>query len=105
MEIKTQCSQIAKELIEKESSPLYSVLDSSRAFISGNRVLIDAPNPMFLNLIRDNQYYKEIIRKAVLQITGKNYGLGPYKEKEQTPVANDALDEFMNNFADDITIE
>ena len=94
-----------KELIEKESSPLYSVLDSSRAFISGNRVLIDAPNPMFLNLIRDNQYYKEVIRKAVLQITGKNYGLGPYKEKEQTPVANDALDEFMNNFADDITIE
>lgn len=94
-----------KELIEKESSPLYSVLDDSRAFISGNRVLIDAPNPMFLSLIRDNQRYKEIIRKAVLQITGKNYGLGPYKETQHAPVVNDALDEFMNNFADDITIE
>ena len=56
------------------------MLSDSRAFISGEYLLIDAPNPMFRNMINsNNSSYRDAIRKAAEQVLGKTYKLGPYR--------------------------
>ncbi|MBO5199811.1 MAG: DNA polymerase III subunit gamma/tau [Clostridia bacterium] len=72
-------SEILK-IIEKSCPPIGGVLSDSRAFISGEYLLIDAPNPMFRNMINsNNSSYRDAIRKAAEQVLGKTYKLGPYR--------------------------
>ena len=62
------------------SPPICGVLNSSRAFIKGQYLLIDAPNPMFRNMIKAKDTgYREAIRKAAEQVLGQTYKLGPYQ--------------------------
>lgn len=68
----------------KVSCPLIAgVLDGSKAFISGQYLLIDAPNPQFRDLINNNNsIYRDSIRKAAVEVLGKTYKLGPYHKPE-----------------------
>ncbi len=68
------------KLLTKTCPPISGVLNGSRAFISGQYLLIDAPNPMFRNFINSkNAIYRDAIRKAATQVLGQTYKLGPYK--------------------------
>ena len=67
------------------------VLNGSRAFISGQFLLIDAPNPMFRDLInKKDATYKDAIRNAAAEVLGETYKLGPYR-KEATAETNPLL--------------
>ena len=67
------------------------VLNDSRAFISGQFLLIDAPNPMFRDLInKKDAPYKDVIRNAAAEVLGQQYKLGPYR-KEATAESNPLL--------------
>ena len=83
-----------KEILKvlKTSCPLIvGVLDGSRAFVSGQYLLIDAPNPQFRDLINNkNSIYKDSVRKAAAQVLGKTYKLGPY-HKPQVSAEEDPL--------------
>ena len=83
-----------KEILKvlKTSCPLIAgVLDGSRAFVSGQYLLIDAPNPQFRDLINNkNSIYKDSVRKAAAQVLGKTYKLGPY-HKPQVSAEEDPL--------------
>ena len=68
--------------------PLHGVLDDSTAYLSGNRVLVDAPNAMFPTLIKQDGN-KEILRQAIQQQTGKRYNLGPYTRKGPSAPVHD----------------
>lgn len=57
---------------------LSSSLKDSTAYLSDNRVLIDA-GEMFLEYVRKNDYSKELIKKTIEEVTGKRYGIGPYE--------------------------
>ncbi|MCI8497364.1 MAG: DNA polymerase III subunit gamma/tau [Clostridiales bacterium] len=80
------------EILEKLATlcpPLHGVLDDSTAYLSGNRVLVDAPNAMFPMLIKQDGN-KEILRQAIQQQTGKRYNLGPYTRRESDRTASDS---------------
>ena len=64
----------------KTTCPLIvGVLDGSRAFVSGQYLLIDAPNPQFRDLINNkNSIYRDAVRKAAEEVLGVTYKLGPY---------------------------
>ena len=60
--------------------PAVGVLNDSKAYVSGDTLLIDAPNPMFRSMINANVSMRDSIKKAALQVLGKNFRLGPYKK-------------------------
>ena len=66
------------------------ILKESKAYIDGNFLLIDAPNPMFRTMMNTNEIMREAIKKSAAQILGKSYRLGPYK-KNQTSAPDDML--------------
>lgn len=81
------------KILAHSCPPICGVLNGSRAFISGGFLLIDAPNPMFRNMINSsNSIYRDAIRKAATEVLGETYKLGPYKPK-QTEGENDPLKE------------
>lgn len=73
-------------LIRAECPLLFGVLNDSAAYIKGNYLLIDAKNDQFRSLINSgNPLYKDAIRKAVRQVLGVTYRLGPYKKQTVSP--------------------
>lgn len=71
------------KVLARACPPICGVLNGSRAFISGGFLLIDAPNPMFRNMINSsNSIYRDAIRKAATEVLGETYKLGPYKPKK-----------------------
>ncbi len=87
---------ILKEL--SKSCPLIaSVLNGSKAYVEGNRLLIDCKNEQFLKYIKQD-VYKNYIKKAALTVTGKEFGLGPYtkSKKEESENLLDAITGKLN---------
>ena len=94
------------ELIKPESNMLYTVLRGSVAYIKGQYLLIDANNPIFAETLRNSEEHRNTIRNIVFKITGEKYRLGPYSEKTAPKQeSKDRLDEFIDKFSDDITLE
>ena len=69
------------------------LLFGTRAFCSATHVLIDATNPVLLEMLRSNEYTKSSIKQAVAVVTGLKYALGPYRPPAEPE--NDPLEEFI----------
>ena len=85
----TQWVDIVNNL-KSVSRSIAAAFTGSTAYESGNYLLIDTDNEMAFELLRQNGRREEI-RKALLEITGRVYKLGPYKrpakaEKKQDPL-------------------
>ena len=65
--------------LHRLSPGLCAFLDDSKAFCSGDFVLIDAPNSMAFEMLRNNPDQKDKMREAIRAVTGKTYRLGPYR--------------------------
>lgn len=77
--------------ILKTTCPLIAgVLGDSTAYIKGDYLLIDAKNSQFRTLIKNNNLYKDSIRKAAQDVLGQTYKLGPYSAEKQA-IAQDPL--------------
>ncbi|WP_322171308.1 DNA polymerase III subunit gamma/tau [Acutalibacter caecimuris] len=77
------------DLLRQGEKSLAEYFKNSTAYTSGNYMLIDAPEFAF-ELLRRSPRLKEDIRRLIVQITGRNYRLGPYKRAkpaEQDPIA------------------
>ncbi len=91
------------EILKTESSIIYAVLNGSKAYVDGGFLLIDAPNPAFLETIRSAEKYKNAIRDAALKVSGVKYKLGPYNKKTAAKVvADDPLDELSSLLGNDL---
>ena len=73
------------ELIRKKNGMLFSLLSGSKAYLSGKRVLIDAPNDFFIEYMQKNDDSREVIKNAITEACGIRYGIGPYKKTEKKP--------------------
>ncbi len=73
------------EIIRKKNGMLFSLLSGSKAYISGKRVLIDAPNDFFIEYMQKNDDSREVIKNAITEACGIRYGIGPYKKTEKKP--------------------
>ena len=85
---------------EKMSTPRWGALNGSTAYVSRDLCLIDAPNQLFLELIRSSSTYKNCLREALRLLTNQKYRLGPYnKEKYQIVDKLDPLEELLDHAA------
>ena len=68
----------------------------SKAYIGGNRLLIDSQLEQFKDMINSDAKYRDYLRKAAEQVLGVSYNLGPYKPTPKNPVDDktDPLAEF-----------
>lgn len=71
----------------------------STAYVSGDYVLIDAPSPTALELLR-RPTQRDKMRDAIKQVTGRTYKLGPYKKSQaEQPKEQDPLQALAENAA------
>ncbi len=84
-------SEILK-ILSRTNPLMGGVLNGSRAFVSGQYLLIDAPNPQFKDLINQKDaFYRDSLRNAAAEVLGKSYKLGPYKKTSATATDNPLL--------------
>ncbi len=79
-------------LLRQSNPMLGALLAGSKAYESGGRLLIDAPNDTFIPYMRKNTDVNESIKTAITEACGRRYSIGPYKRAAQSP-ANDPLAE------------
>ncbi len=70
------------DVLHKRDPMLFALLSGSKAYESGNRLLIDAQNETFIPYIQKSPEAKERIKTAIAEACGKRYGIGPYKKAE-----------------------
>lgn len=70
------------ELLEKnlKSKSMVKAFKNSKAFESGNLLLIKSENSLVFEFLRDTSHRDEV-RSLIKQVTSKHYNLGPYKEE------------------------
>ena len=78
-----------QEIIDKLGAinpPLAGALSGSKMYLTEKYALIDTDNKFFIELIRKNDTAKTSLKQAIFEVTGKVYGIGPYKKaKPDTP--------------------
>lgn len=75
-------SEILK-VLAKTNPLMVGVLNGSKAYISGQYLLIDAPNPQFKDLInKTDAIYRDSLRNAAAEVLGQAFKLGPYRAKK-----------------------
>ncbi len=80
------------QILKSYSHVIASAFNASTAYISGAYVLIDAPNEIAFRLLREPAQ-RDNMRRAIQQVTGKTYNLGPYKSQSEKEKASDPLAE------------
>lgn len=85
-------AEVLKEL-QKINPALHGAMIDSCAYTSGDLMLIDCKNELFLTLLRTSVAAKESLRSAILTVTGQKFKLGPYNperyavtKKEEDPL-------------------
>lgn len=63
---------------------LNAALATSKGYVNNQMeiVLVDTDNSFFLDLIRTSPQAKQTLKKAISQVLGKQYRIGPYKKTE-----------------------
>ncbi len=82
-------------ILRKTCPIIAGVLGDSRAYIEGDRLLIDTSNSQFKTLVNgNNPVYRDNIRKAAQTVLGQVYKLGPYHVKQTKTENIDPLQSF-----------
>ncbi len=79
------------ENLKQYSRIIASSFAGTTAYASGDYLLIDSPTDIPFKLLQ-NSTQRDNLRKAVQEITGKRYILGPYKRPENKQEEADPLD-------------
>ncbi len=82
-------------LLRKTCPLIAGVLQDSKAYIDGDRLLIDTQNEQFKELVNNkNGVYRDSIRNAAKEVLGVTYKLGPYHAKPTDTESTDPLQGF-----------
>ncbi|MEE0859804.1 MAG: DNA polymerase III subunit gamma/tau [Acutalibacteraceae bacterium] len=82
------------DIIKSYSITIATSFKNTRAFISGDYILIDSQNELAFKLLKQPSQ-REKMRNAVREVTGRVYKLGPYKKPEQQVQQNDPIAELL----------
>lgn len=66
---------------------LAGALMGSHAYLRGQTVLIECDKPIFIEMMRSNDYTRQSLKRAIAEVTGVKYGVGPYPKetKDKAP--------------------
>lgn len=78
------------QILKEYSRSAASAFNGSTAYISGGYVLIDAASEIAFRLLREPSQ-RDHMRKAIQQVTGRTYSLGPYKSAKAEKSEEDPL--------------
>lgn len=82
--------------LRQYSRAISAAFEGSNAYVSGDYLLIDTDQEIAFQLLKKSAQ-RDNIRKAVCEITGKTYKLGPYKKPEVKEKKDDVLESFISN--------
>ncbi len=82
------------DTIEMYSKSVATSFKNTRAYISGDYILIDSQNELAFKLLKQPEQ-RERMRNAVKEVTGRMYKLGPYKKPEQKTQQEDPMAELL----------
>lgn len=82
--------------LKQYSRAISAAFEGSNAYVSGDYLLIDTDQEIAFQLLKKSAQ-RDNIRKAVSEVTGKTYKLGPYKKSEQEKKNDDVLSSFISN--------
>ena len=84
------------EALRHINTALHGALVSTEAFLDGEIVLIDCQDPLFLEMIRSNDYAKKSIHQALQSGAGRDYRIGPFKrERYERKKADDPMEQIL----------
>lgn len=63
--------------MQEKDKLLYVNLRSSKAYLSGKRILIDGGD-LFLDYMRKNEFSSKLLKDTIAEVTGTRYAIGPY---------------------------
>ena len=66
------------ERLGRSNPAAKGALTGSDAYQAGKRILIASQNPVFREMMKSNEYTRDSIKKAIMEVTGVRYGIGPY---------------------------
>jgi DNA polymerase-3 subunit gamma/tau len=81
--------------IQARNPMIFSFLAESEAYLSGNTVLIHAKNDTFIPYMQRNEDARSLIKDAIAEVSGRRYGIGPYKKPESAQKRSTPLDEVL----------
>lgn len=82
------------DIIKAYSITIATSFKNTRAFISGDYILIDSQNELAFKLLKQPSQ-REKMREAVKEVTGRVYKLGPYRKPEQQAQQKDPMAELL----------
>ncbi len=82
--------------LKQYSRVIASSFEGTTAYVSGDYLLIDASTDIPFKLLQSSAQ-RDNLRKAVQEITGKRYTLGPYKRPDEEQVKQDPLDNLLGD--------
>ena len=84
------------EALRHINTALHGALVSTEAYLDGEIVLIDCQDPLFLEMIRSNDYAKKSLHQALLSGAGRDYRIGPFKrERYEMKKADDPMEQIL----------
>ena len=84
------------EALRHVNTALHGALVSTEAFLDGEIVLIDCQDPLFLEMIRSNDYAKKSLHQALQSGAGRDYRIGPFKrERYEMKKADDPMEQIL----------
>ncbi|WP_456064455.1 DNA polymerase III subunit gamma/tau [Caproicibacterium argilliputei] len=78
------------QALKQYSHTIAAAFRNTSAYVSGNYVLIDAANDLAFSLLRESSQ-RDSMRRAIQQVTGRTYKLGPYRPAEKQDAEKDPL--------------
>ena len=97
------------EVLEKLATfnkPIAAALKDSDMYVSGNYALIDTQSSLAIKLIKENTDAKISLKRAIAEVTGTNYNIGPYRRPVEQKSQDDGLSKLMQKAQNmDIKIE
>ncbi len=91
------------DVIHKNAIALYGVLSGAKGYVRGEYFLIESNNPSVREFLKTPTYAKAI-KQALLEITGKSYKLGIFKNKSEAAQKRDLLEDLINQAQNNIKI-
>ena len=96
------------DALRHTNNALHGALINTSAYRYKEIILIDCDNPLFLEMIRTNEYAKKSIHQALIAGSGRDWRIGPFKRDQYEAKKDDPLEDILStaqNLGVDISIE
>ena len=78
-------------VLSKVNPLMCSVLRGSRAYIKDDRLLIESDNSQLRGIMNGSPHNKETLKRAIAEVLGKSYNIGPYHKRDKAKEKTDPL--------------